>query len=40
MITREDLLRGTPPPVTLTPADVRQARGHQARPLCPSGKPA
>jgi uncharacterized protein YgbK (DUF1537 family) len=33
MITREDLLRGTPPPVTLTPADVRQARGNQARQL-------
>ncbi len=33
MITREDLLRGTPPPVTLTPADVREARGRQARHL-------
>ena len=33
MITREDLLRGTPPPVTLTPADVRRARGNQARRL-------
>lgn len=33
MITREDLLRGTPPPVTLTPADVRRVRGNQARQL-------
>ncbi len=33
MITREDLLRGTPPTVALTPADVRRARGHQSRQL-------
>lgn len=33
MITREELLRGTPPPVTLSPADVRQARGNHARQL-------
>ena len=33
MITREDLLRGSLPPVELTPADVREARGRQARQL-------
>jgi uncharacterized protein YgbK (DUF1537 family) len=33
MITRDDLLRNTPPPVALTPADVRKARGNQARQL-------
>ncbi|MBK8211300.1 MAG: hypothetical protein IPK78_16430, partial [Rhodospirillales bacterium] len=33
MITREDLLRGAPPPVPLTAADVREARGSQARQL-------
>ncbi len=33
MITLEDLLKGTPPPVTLTPDDVRQARGSRARQL-------
>ena len=30
MITREELLRDTPLPVTLSPADVRQAQGHHA----------
>ena len=33
MITLEDLLKGTPPPVTLTPDDVRKARGSRARQL-------
>lgn len=33
MISRDDLLKGVLPPVTLTPADVRDARGREARPL-------
>ena len=33
MITREELLRDTPLPVTLSPADVRQAWGNHARQL-------
>lgn len=33
MITRDDLLRNTPQPVALTPVDVRNARGNQARQL-------
>ena len=33
MISREELLRGMPPPATISPADVRQARGNKARQL-------
>lgn len=33
MISRDELLKNVLPPVTLTPADVRQARGDQARQL-------